>query len=240
MEIKWATKIFSVCVILATNAFAEVVKFPDEELARETALPVFSSLQTVKNKNISMEKKVEVGGFYGWNFTEPIYNQTKYGALLGYHWSDYSGLVFDYTKWAAGFNSTYSAPLQASSGAQFDRLPKLNSTMNLNYEYRIYYGKISLTKQTVMNLHLYPLLGVSMTTYQHKSFFGVNAGIGWKFFLTKSLAMRTDFLLNYSGAPNVFSPGEKLAQEPNTVTFADFTDKWNLSTQFQLGGSFIF
>ena len=70
--------------LFQSKLMAETIELPEDELATETVTPIYDTPDVVKNRNIVTEKKFELGGYLGWNTTEPIYNQTKFGLNLLY------------------------------------------------------------------------------------------------------------------------------------------------------------
>lgn len=228
---------------------ADVVKFPEEELATESVLPKFDFPDSVRNRNVITANKFEMGAYLGWNTTEPILNQGKYGLNVGYHWSETSSLILNYTLYLPGLNTTYTDGLDQTYNLDFGRSPKIKSSSYLNYEWKIYYGKISVTKQGVINVSVYPILGAGMTAYEHKNYFGVNGGIGQKFYFTKSFALRADIKMQIAQQPSPFLGGDPLQPAGTTKSVkrdglmpspSDFADKWRVSTIIDVGGSFIF
>lgn len=219
---------------------SEVVEVPQEELAQESVLPKFDRPDSVRNRNIITEKKIELGLYYGWNTLEPIRNQAKYGLNLGYHWSEISALMLNYAQWAGGLNTQYTNDLSASpNNLDFDRAPKLKYSLFAHYEWKVFYGKISFTKQGVLNLSTYPIFGLGMTAYEHKNYYGADFGIGQKFYFTKNSALRADFKLQYSQFPSPFLRGH-MQKSQSTPAANDFADKWALGTIIDIGYSFLF
>lgn len=232
--------------LLLSSALAwsatDVIELPQEELARETVLPKFDRPVSVKNRLVSTEQKMEFAATYGWNFTEPIYEQGHYNLMGGYHWSETSGMLLQYTIWGKGRNKTYTDPLaEGNKQLDFSRTPNIQSSIFGYYEWRIFYGKLSLTKMSTMNLHLFPIFGLGMIQYSHKSYYGTQAGLGWKFYFTPTVAIRTDLKLQYAQGPSPFLGGGKLNKtNPTTPDAGEFQDKWGLDTMFDLGVSFLF
>ncbi len=198
------------CFLLVTHvtkAHAQV-ELPQEELAKETVVPRFDNPTTVKARNIILNGKFETGVYYGWNFAEAIENQSKMGLNLGYHWNEISSVFINYAAWQAGLNGQYTSALSAQPyNLDFTRAPQLQSSLWVNYEWNVYYGKISITKKGISNLTVYPIAGGGMTTYSNKSYYGINAGLGAKFYFSPRWALRTDFKLQYSGQPSPFLQG---------------------------------
>ena len=181
----------------------EEVELPPEELSKESVSARFDNTVTVRSRNIRLAGKFETGAYFGWNFNEAIANQGQYGLNLGYHWSETSSLILNYSFLAPGLNTQYSSALNAQ-GLDFTRAPAPQSAAWLNYEWDIFYGKISLTKQWVTNISIYPLGGLGMTTYSNKSYYGLDGGLGGKFYFNPTWAIRLDFKLQYSGQPSPF------------------------------------
>jgi hypothetical protein len=90
-------KVFSFALTFMLIGFyrtaAAQMEVPEEELARESVLPRFERGEAVKNRSVVTEKKLELGVYGGWNFTEPIYNQAKLGFNAGYHFSEANAFI---------------------------------------------------------------------------------------------------------------------------------------------------
>lgn len=224
---------------------AEVVRFPEDELARETVLPKFDQRVSVRDRNVITDSKFELGLYYGFNTTEPIYNQSKLGFNLGYHWSEESAIVVNYAQWMSGLNTLYTDGLSQSGGINapnldFNRIPKQNYSLYAHYEWKMFYGKISLTKDLVTNLSLYPIFGFGITGFEHKTYPGVDVGVGQKFYIGRSFAIRADFKLQFAQTLNPFLGGTPGVSRPSAVPSpGDFKDKWDLNTILDIGFSFL-
>jgi outer membrane beta-barrel protein len=218
---------------------ADVIDYPEDELAQESVLPKFDRPDSVKKRNVVTEKKFEFGGYYGWNILEPIENQSKIGVNVGYHWSEESALILNYAQWMSGLNNQYTDGLAESpNNLDFSRAPKLKYSLYANYEWKIFYGKISFTKQGVVNLSTYPILGAGITAYEHKNYPGVDLGIGQKFYFGKSVALRADIKMQYSQKPSPFLQGSMKSTDP-APTANQFSDKWDFGTILDIGVSFL-
>ena len=239
-------KYFLLVILTALNVLslrawsAETVDIPAEELARESVLPKFDKPDNVRNRNVVLDKKMEFGMYFGGNFTEPIYAQSKIGFNLGYHLSEDAAVMFNFAKWMSGRNTQYVPQIESKGSLDFDRIPNLQYSLWGNYEITSYYGKISMTKQGVMNVAMYPIVGLGVTKYDNKVYPGVDGGIGQKYYFTKALALRIDFKLQYQQGPNPFLGGGKLVKGSATPSGGDFEDKWMLGTILDLGLSYLF
>lgn len=235
----WLLSLLLVNFSLAAVA-SEGIEIPLDELAKESVLPKFDRPDIVKNRNITTDHKMEFGFYYGGNFTEPIYNQSKLGLNLSYHQSEDAAFNLNFAKWMTGRNSQYVPGIEDKHGRiDFNRVPNLEYSLWANYEVKAYYGKISLTKRGVMNLSLYPIIGLGATKYSHKTYPGVNVGIGQKFYFGKSMALRFDFKFQYQQGPNPFLRDLGKGADP-VPDPGNFEDKFRLDNVMDFGLSFLF
>jgi outer membrane beta-barrel protein len=243
-------KIYKVLILLLVSlqcqillAEEDVIQFPDEELARESVLPQFDKPDVVKVRNVITKGKIELSPFLGIVTTEPIYGPLKFGANLSYHWNEDSVIALNFAKFSGGLNTQYTEDLKKNYYLDFNRAPKQNFSAFVNYELQAYYGKISFTKQGVMNLITAPLFGVGVINYEHKSYPGLNVGIGQKFYYSKSVALRVDFKVQYAQGPSPFLYGHMktgpTVPDP-TPAPGDFEDKWTFHNVIEIGASFLF
>lgn len=228
--------------LVLTSAQAEKIEFPDEELAQESVLPKFDHTESVRRRNVVTEKRFEVGGYYGWNIIEPIYNQSKFGLNFGYHFSEMSAFMVNYAQWSSGLNTIYTDGLQdvavSDPTLDFTRVPKLKYSLYGHYEWKAFYGKISVTKQGVLNLSTYPIIGVGWTAYEHKNYPGFDFGIGQKFYFGKNFALRADFKMQFGQTPSPFLR-EKLKSNSPRPTPDQFQDKFTMGTILDIGVSIL-
>jgi outer membrane beta-barrel protein len=229
--------LFLLSVALPLSA-AETIEVPDDELAQESVSAKFERPDPVKNRNVITNGKFELGGYYGFNTLEPIHAQGKFGVNLGYHWNEMSAAMINFAMWNSGLNTQYTDGL-ATKNLDFTRAPKLKYSIFGHYEWKIWYGKISVTKKGVTNLSTYPIFGLGMTAYDHKNYYGVDVGIGQKFYFGKSFALRADFKIQYSQQPSPFLRGYMRTADP-VPSPAQFDDIWDLGTIIDIGGSFLF
>ncbi|MGZ5280122.1 MAG: outer membrane beta-barrel domain-containing protein [Pseudobdellovibrionaceae bacterium] len=240
---KWGWITFFTMLLILVQAHevraAESMDIQLDELAQESVLPKFDRPDSVRHRNVITEKRFELGAYYGWNILEPILNQSKVGVNLGYHLTEQSAVMFNYAQWMSGLNSQYTDGLAGGgNNLDFTRSPKLKYSLFAHYEWKIYYGKISFTKQGVVNLSTYPIFGAGMTAYEHKSYFGADVGIGQKFYFGKSVALRADFKLQYSQKPSPFLKGYMKNTDPVPQPGL-FNEKWDLGTMLDFGVTFL-
>ncbi len=246
MMSKW-NSIFQAAVIsfllwspLRYVSAADSLVIDESELAQESVLPRFDRSQSVKNRNVITDRKFELGLYYGWNTLEPILNQNKMGLNLGYHLSEESALMLNMAMWSQGLNTQYTDSLADRSNLDFTRAPQLKYSVYANYEWKVFYGKISVTKKGVINLSTYPIFGIGTSGYEHKNYFGVDVGVGQKFYFTKNFALRADFKFQYQQKPSPFLEGKMSASLPDRPSPGEFKDIWDWGNVLDVGASFLF
>lgn len=188
-------------VVLAQS---EVVKFPDEELARESVLPKFKNKPMVLNRNVSIGKKFSVGGDLGITLNEPFNSPLQYGGFINYHFDEVRGIHLLFNILSSS-NSTYTDQLNAGGSTNFglQYRPRPKYMFLGNYQYNAFYGKISLTKKFVVNLMLYGLGGIGLINIGGENYPVLTLGLGQKFYFSKKMALRVDLRSIMYNGPNV-------------------------------------
>lgn len=235
------------CFLAHSALRAETIDLPEEELAKESVHPKFDPPYSVKHRNIVTADKTELGIYYGWNFTEPIYHQNKLGINLGLHTDEFSAWMLNFAKWFPGRNTQYTELLKKQR-LDFDRTPNLEYSAWILYVMKNYYGKLSVTKRGIMNLSLFPVVGLGLTKYVHKAYFGATAGLGTKFYFSNTMALHAELRFQFQQAPNPFlgDKGGADCDEPSVAICSpkpaptNFEDKWYLSNIMDVGLSFMF
>jgi hypothetical protein len=143
----------------------QVIEFPDEELASESVLPVFDRPEAVKSRLVPTAKRLELGLFGAYSMTEAFFNPLAYGGNITYHLTETSGVnimaqlymsgISNYGKQLNPIPGPNGTPGTTNLNIQYAPAPKY--LLLANYQYSAFYGKISLTKDYVMNLSLYGL-----------------------------------------------------------------------------------
>ncbi len=197
----------SVAVAKKTNR----IEFPEEELAREAVLPIFDSKLAVKNRRVNHSKKLEFNLLSGMVMSEAIYDPFHFGASLTYH--------MDNTRAIHVMAAVYGDGLQdrakdlrngdvldgngnTGSGLTFDasQAPSKEFMLSAHYQYNAYYGKISLSKENVMNLTLSGLIGGGFYMIGSTLAPTFNFGLSQRLYFSRKVALRLDLLFSlYSG-----------------------------------------
>ena len=233
----------SLLLLSATaSAATEVIQFPDEELATESVLPVFDQPVSTKNRVVALEKRLEFGAALGYALTEPFYNPISLAGQLTYHINEEHGINL--------FGATFLQGL-SNEANQLNPIPNSSPPINANlqygaapkylgiasWQYSAYYGKLSFTKDYVMNLHLYGLLGVGMYGIGDSSNPLVSVGLGQKFYFTPAWAFRFDLrALVYQG-PDVTSI--RLDNKTSVQAASSFDQKLFIEGLLNVGVSYM-
>lgn len=199
--LRMASRVLLLCLcIIAAPTFAETIEFPEEEIATETVLPVFDRVEAVKNRNVELKNHVEVGAGVGLMLNEPYYNPMNFGANVTYHLTETHAINLVGQFFLDGLSS-YGSDLQAGKGLTNDSFdpglaPHPTYMMLANYQFTAYYGKISVSKQTVMNLSLFGVVGLGYIGMKGAGAPALNIGFGQNFYFTKRVALRLDLRMD--------------------------------------------
>jgi outer membrane beta-barrel protein len=204
---------FSILMCLSSTALSapsQIVKFPEEELARESVLPKFKDTKMVLNRNVTTAKRLSAGPDLGFALNEPWNSPFQYGGFLNYH-LDESKAINVLLNMVSGSNSSYSDQLTRDpigTGTNFGLSNRARPKYLVigSFQYNAFYGKISLTKQFVINLMLYGLLGGGAINFGGDIYPVISVGLGQKFYFTKKLALRLDLRSIMFNGPNVTDP----------------------------------
>lgn len=238
--------IFIMAIFLGKMAFAaDYIELPTEELAKESVLPVFDRAVSVKSRNIVTEKRVDIGLFYGMAMTEPIQNVSKLGLSGYYHINEEHALGVMFTKNSSGLSS-YAKQLENVKGADgstinldLTRAPIQESMLLVDYNIKPFYGKMSVTKNTVLNLSLFGSAALGMVKYVHKSYPAIALGLGQKFYFTRNFAARFDMRLHMHNAPIPFLAGHTKKTDP-VATYSQYDERMTYTTNLDVGITYLF
>lgn len=186
------------------NAQAKKIRLSDDELAQEAVLPVFDEKIVIKNRRVNHAKKIELGVYGGNVISEAIYNPLTFGGSIAYHFNNTHGFFGTLGVYQDGLSSSGQSLkdgdviIISGSGRAFDasKAPHKELMVAGHYQYTAYYGKVSLTKESVMNLSLYGLMGGGAYLMEGDVAPMVNFGIGQRFYFTKNIAFRLDLLFS--------------------------------------------
>lgn len=214
------SKILSFVLVsfLTQAAHAEVkISFPDEELATESVLPVFEDRVAVKNRKVNHKGKFEINLMGGLVTSEPIYDPITYGLSLTYHFNNTKAIHIMAASFSDGLsgsgkslrNGEVIGGSGAATGIEFDatRAPHKEFLLAAHYQYTAYYGKISLTRDNIMNMTLSGLIGGGFYAMDGLTAPTVNLGVSQRLYFTSRVALRFDLLFSIFNGPDITSGG---------------------------------
>lgn len=201
-------------IVLAASLFLsssigiaeENIDVPKDELVQETVYPVFDNPVSVKNRNVQDSHAIDVGIFGGLALTEPISNTTKMGVAFNYHLNYTHSVGLVWAKNSSGLSKDAQG-IKEQFGLDYGRAPAPDYAVLVDYNYKAYYGKLSLTSNGVINTTIYGSFAGGMIKYVHKSYPMLAVGIGERFYFTKSLSLKMDLRLYAHQAPIPFKAG---------------------------------
>lgn len=240
-------KLSLIVIILSLGLYAQAAEeldVPVDELARESVVPVFDNVISVKNRNVSTTGRIDLSLFYGLALTEAIADTSKYGIELNYHLNEFHTLGILFAMTNNGLSKDAQG-LKNQFGLDYNRVPKPQNTMMLNYDYSPFYGKLSVTKESVINTTIYGSIALGMVKYQHKSYPALSLGIGERFYFTPNFSLKADFKIYAHNAPVPFKGG--VLHDGSAGSSADpvpnydvFDDRLTYITNLQLGVNYLF
>ena len=234
--------LLSLCLFVGSYSFAQV-SVPEDELAQESVYPVFDHPQSVRNRNVQTEGRIDAGLFGALALTEPIYNTSKLGLALNYHLSELHSLGFFFTQNSTGLSKDGEA--LKDQNLDFNRAPKPQNTFLLDYNYKPFYGKLSLTKSAVFNTTIYGSLAAGAIKYEHKSYPAIALGVGERFYFNRSLSLKVDLRVFAHQAPipfkaNALKYGYNGGQTDPIPSFDSFDERLALTTNLEIGLNYLF
>jgi outer membrane beta-barrel protein len=233
-----------VLFLLSARVYAQdEIYVPKDELARETVYPIFDNVVAVKNRNVKDANTVDFGIFGGFAITEPIYNTSKYGLAVNYHFTEVHSLGLIFAKNATGL-SRDAQGIKNDFGLDFTRAPRPETTVLGDYNYKLYYGKLSVTKTGVINTSIYTSAAAGAIKYIHKTYPAIALGVGERFYLTNNFSLKFDLRIFANNAPIPFkrdalSDGSVVPPSP-VPSYESFSERLTLTTNLELGLNYLF
>lgn len=202
----------------------DVVQFPESELARESVLPVFDQPEAVKKRFVPTDGRIEIGGFLGTSLNDAFLYNYPLGIEAQYHLNEISALGLMVEAFAST-NTSYVGQLQnqvngAGQKIPFAQNPQANFAALAEYEFTPYYGKISLSKQNVLNLNISATARAGMLNLSvGGSSIAAGLGLNERFFLTRNFGIKLDLSALLYTKPDILG----VANATTTVTELFFT-----------------
>lgn len=231
-----------VSLFVSSIVSAATIEFPEEELAKESVLPVFEGgTVAVKSRRVVTKEKFEIGPMMGMIFNEPFFSPLTYGIHAGYHGNEFHSFAVNaFLRQEDISDDARQADSDLGPGARinFNVVPVPKYLITVDYQMTAYYGKISLTKETVMNLALYIYGGAGATDVGGQVTWIADIGVGQNLFFTKNMGMRLDMkFLMYEGLNVTSNRATTTATAP--VDPGSFDTQFNVSPSVMLGLVFL-
>lgn len=199
---------FLLLLLFSFNLRAEQIQFPEDELATESVLPVFDQPQAVRSRLVPLAKRFEVGIGVSYDLVEPFFGPYGFNVSGTYNFTEEHGINIFYNNYLQG-NTNYVDQLNnipnTSSKFNLQNAPAPKYLLLVDYQYTGFYGKLSLTKETVMNLSLFGLVGLGGYQIGDSLNPVFNFGLGQKFYFSQNSALRFDLRFNVYNGPNIVS-----------------------------------
>jgi outer membrane beta-barrel protein len=237
---KISSFLYALIFVMSSQVYAaQSLELPDDELAKESVLPVFEKPGMVRSRNVKTEKRFEMGLYYGWLMTEPIFDTSRIGAAGYWHTNEdtaWGGVFYAHSTGLSSYARQLKGP---GFGLDFDRAPKPLYSINIDYNKKLFYGKMSVSKTTAINTHLQALFGGGLTQYENnKNYLNLSVGVGYKFYLSQNLSFRTDLRLLIHQAPTPFKRGALTA--PADPGFGVFDERIHYTNTLDVGVNYLF
>lgn len=222
----------------------ENIDVPQDELVQETVYPVFDNPVSVKNRNIQDSGAIDIGFFGGLALTEPIYNTTKVGLSVNYHLNHTHSVGVLLAKNSSGLSKDGQG-LKDQHGLDFSRAPAPDFSFMADYNYKAFYGKLSLTSNGVINTTIYGSFAGGIIKYVHKSYPALALGIGERFYFTDKLSLKLDLRFYAHQAPIPFKTAALRNGTNGTPidpipSFNSFDERMTYTTNLEFGLNFLF
>ncbi|MEY4617110.1 MAG: hypothetical protein RJB66_2070 [Pseudomonadota bacterium] len=228
------------------SGLAQTMAFPEEELAKESVLPRFDVPNSVRNRNVVVANKFELGGFLGSVSDEAIFNQMQFGLLGTYHFDEFHGVNVSYGMMGSG-TGVYAKALKDAVQLDLTNAFGPKSYMLASYQFTGFYGKLSILKNLVVNTHIYGLVGLGTVMYDGLSQMALDFGLGQRFYFSKNLALRFDLkMVRFTGPNPIYKPSGKSQNDSindlksGNLKISDFETTNYLLTHITGGLVFLF
>ena len=183
-------------LVFGKLAKADVVEFSDEELARESVLPVFDQPEAVKKRVVPTLSRIELGGYLGLALNDPFLNTFPIGLDVEYHLNEINAIGLNVAYFVDSQSSYVGQLQQQVNGANvipFSANPTPQFMLMAEYEFTPFYGKISITKQGVANLNIGAAVRAGMIfSTPTESSPAIDVGLNQRYFVTRNFGFKLD------------------------------------------------
>ena len=231
--------LFAAILLFSFVSQSEEMNVPQDELAKESVYPIFDNPVSVKNRNVRDFKTIDIGIFGGLAITEPVANTSRFGIAVNYHFSEVHSLGLQWAKNSNGLSKDAEG-LKTDFGLDFTRVPFPEYSLMGDYNYKLYYGKLSVTKNGVINTSIYTSGSAGIIKYIHKSYPAVAVGVGERFYITNNIALKVDLRMFMNEAPIPFKSGALRTGIDPVPSYDSFSERLTFTTNLEVGLNYLF
>lgn len=226
-------------LLFSYESEASEINLPKDELAQDSVYPIFDNSVSIKNRNIQDSKAFDIGLFGGLAITEPIANTSKYGLSFNYHLNEVHSLGLLFAVNSTGLSKDAQG-LKNDFALDFSRAPFPESSLVADYNYKLFYGKLSLTKNGVINTSIYSSASAGLIKFVHKVYPAIAIGMGERFYLTNNFAFKVDLRLFINNAPIPFKAGALRSGIDPIPSYDSFAERLTYTTHLEVGANYLF
>lgn len=239
MILKGTKRFILLSIIFATLASrAEVIQIEADELPAESVIPILDSNMAVKNRSIPFSGRLEIGVMTGSVIDEMFFNNTLWGLQLFYYYNEDSAWGIKYANRLNGISS-YSEQFQNTSAQlDFQKAPTPSTIMTASYRWSFLYGKMSVSKDTVVPTVLSTETDIGVHKMGSQNLPWTSFGISHKVFIKKHVGIGLSYrLLIYQ---TLDPASADLGSSAPTPSESDFDKKIQISQSLDAALTYIF
>jgi hypothetical protein len=212
------------------------VQLSPDELPNESVTPKLDSPSAVRNRIINFKNRFELVVNQGFLLDEPFYKNTYRGLEVIYNFNEISALGVKYQVHDKGI-SNYSEQFKETSQVRYDLAPQPTSTLALSYHYRMMYGKLSFSQNSVWQSALLSGVEVNSTKYEKVSSTGGGVFLSQKNYFAKHWSIGLTYMFR---AMQILDPNTISLVNKTTVDEKDFNKKFEVGHSLDLSLSYLF
>ncbi len=210
------------------HAEEQEIRFSEDDLARESVYPVFDEKIAVLKRKVTTEKRFEFNLSGLLLFNEPFFNPTGFGGSVGYHFTELHA-VHIMGGFLSNAPSQYVDSIRIASDQNYTYAPAPKNYIVALYEFTPFYGKLSVTKNTIWHLGLNFTAGVGGYSVGTEMLPAIVVGLGQKIFFGSRWGLNVDLkTLTFNGPdaasrdlrPNPPAPPPGTTQTPPNSAFS--------------------
>ncbi len=235
--------------VWSQNLQAKVIKFSEEELSKDSALPVFRNRVMVKKPRVKLKNKFGFDFTGGIGLVQPIFREYHVGVQAKYYFSERGALAVSYAYWKRTLSKDgkeLKKTINPENPENPDKIrleatPTIKHLYFADYIYNAFYGKISLSKVRVINLLFNGGVGVGGLKIGDKTKVGGRLTLGQQLYFSPYMALNLEVSVLFYQAPNPFEPKHSTSlPSEGEAPFDSFETKWFVRPVLKGGFSFLF